>query len=175
MIAVVGHGDLCETTLARLEVDLRVHLARFAAAGRMGLVRAGQGLPVTVGRAARWGGLGLVTVLPAKDRLPAVLPDDDRRAAGELLMLSQQMRLVEYDPADRADCLRVDELLLRGCARVLAVWDGSAADSLDTTAHLVAHARSHDIPVDVLWPRSAVRALPGRGGPGPEETVGGPE
>ena len=162
MIAVVGHADLAPWTLALLEEELRARLARCAEAGRTGLVRVGQGLPVAFGRAAQQAGLALVAVVPTLNRVPALLRDRDRRAAGELLLLSQQVRLVEYDPADRDACVRADERLLRACARVVAIWDGTPSTGHDTTAHLVAYARSHGIDVEVVWPDGAER-LPGLG------------
>ncbi len=162
MIAVVGHSGLTVPTLALIEEQLRTRLADFARAGKAGLVRAGQGLPVTFGRAAREAGLSLVTVLPAHNGVPAGLTEPDREAAGELLLLSQQVRLLEYDPADRDACVGADELLLRSCAGLLAVWDGSPSDGRDATAHLVAYARSHGVDVEVLWPDGTVGAL----GPG---------
>lgn len=164
MIAVVGHPDLTVPTLALVEAELCSRLAGFARAGRAGLVRAGRGLPVVFGRAARKAGLALVTVLPAHHGVPAYLAEADRTAAGELLLLSQQVRLVEYDPGDRTACITAEESLLRSCARVLAVWDGSRSSGSDATAHLVAYARSHGVGVDVLWPRGAehepVRGVP---------------
>ncbi|QOV34033.1 hypothetical protein IM697_28170 [Streptomyces ferrugineus] len=155
MIAVVGHPDLTAQTLALLEEELRSRLADFARAGRAGVVRAGRGLPVAFARAARKAGLALVTVLPSHNSVPAQLTEPDRRAAGELLLLSEQVRLLEFDPADRGACVSADEELLRACARVLAVWDGSPSNGRDATAHLVAYARSHGVAVEVLWPRGA--------------------
>ncbi|OLZ63148.1 hypothetical protein AV521_39825 [Streptomyces sp. IMTB 2501] len=155
MIVVVGHPDLTASTLALLEEELRSRLAGFARAGRAGLVRAGKGLPVAFGRAARKAGLAMVTVLPSRNGVPAYIAEPDRKAAGELLLLSQQVRLVEYDPADRTSCISADEGLLRSCARVLAVWDGSPSSGKDATAHLVAYARSHGVDVEVLWPQGA--------------------
>lgn len=157
LIAVVGHADLAPWTLALLEEELRARLARCAEAGRTGLVRVGQGVPVLFARAAKKAGLALVTVLPPLDRVPALLREREWPAAGELLLLSQQVRLLDYDPADRDACVRVDERLLRTCARVLAIWDGTASDGRDTTAHLVAYARRLGIDVEVLWPDGAER------------------
>ncbi|RPE46639.1 hypothetical protein EDD90_9989 [Streptomyces sp. Ag109_O5-1] len=161
VIAVVGHPDLTAPTLAMLEEELRRRLAEFARTGRAGLVRAGQGLPVAFGRAARAAGLALVTVLPSRNGVPDVLESSDRTAAGELLLLSEQVRLLEYDPSDRGSCVGADESLLRSCARLLAVWDGSPTDGRDATAHLVAFARSSGIAVEVLWPDGAGRMTPG--------------
>ncbi|MFF8925911.1 hypothetical protein ACF1AO_01480 [Streptomyces longwoodensis] len=160
MIAVVGHPDLTAPTLEILEEELRRRLAEFARAGKSGLVRAGQGLPVTFGRAARAAGLALVTVLPSMNGVPEVLESRDRTAAGELLLLSEQVRLLEYDPSDRGACVGADESLLRSCARLLAVWDGSPSNGQDATAHLVAFARSSGIDVEVLWPDGADRMAP---------------
>ncbi|MDR3083027.1 MAG: hypothetical protein LBV60_19250 [Streptomyces sp.] len=157
MIAVVGHPDLTAPTLAMLEEELGRRLVGFARAGRAGLVRAGRGLPVVVGRAARAAGLPLVTVLPSRSGVPAVLETDDLKAAGELLVLSEQVRLLEYDPADRGACVGADESVLRACDRLLAVWDGSPSNGRDATAHLVAYARSSGVDVDVFWPAGARR------------------
>ncbi|MCN9243406.1 hypothetical protein NGF19_21905 [Streptomyces sp. RY43-2] len=157
MIALVGHPDLTAPTLAMLEEELRRRLADFARAGRAGLVRAGRGLPLVFGRAARAAGLPLVTVLPARKGLPTVLKEADLKAAGELLVLSEQVRLLEYDPADRGACVGADESVLRACERLLAVWDGSPSNGRDATAHLVAYARSSGIAVDVFWPTGARR------------------
>ncbi|MFF4731609.1 hypothetical protein ACFY3M_41195 [Streptomyces mirabilis] len=162
LIAVVGHADLAPWTLALLEEELRARLAQCAEAGRTGLVRVGQGLPVAFGRAAKKAGLVLVAVVPTLNRVPALLRERDWLAAGELLLLSQQVRLLEYDPADRDACVRADERLLRSCARVVAIWDGTASNGHDATAHLVAYARSHGIGVEVLWPDGAER-VPGLG------------
>ncbi|MER6633364.1 hypothetical protein ABT301_34980 [Streptomyces sp. NPDC000987] len=161
MIAVVGHSDLTAPTLAMLEEELRKRLAGFARAGRAGLVRAGQGLPVAFGRAARAAGLALVTVLPSRNGVPEVLRPGDRKAAGELLLLSEQVRLLEYDPSDRDACVGADESLLRSCGRLLAVWDGSPSSGRDATAHLVAFARSSGMDVEILWPEGACRVAQG--------------
>lgn len=155
----MGHADLAPWTLALLEEELYARLVRCAEAGRTGLVRVGQGLPVAFGRAAKEAGLALVAVVPTLNRVPAMLRERDRRAAGELLLLSQQVRLLEYDPADRDACIRADEGLLRACARVVAVWDGTVSHGDDATAHLVAYARSHGIDVEVVWPDGAERIL----------------
>ncbi|WP_422131398.1 hypothetical protein [Streptomyces misionensis] len=160
MIAVVGHHDLTAPTPALLEEELRSRPAGRARAGRAGLVRAGQGLPVACGRAARAAGPALVTVLPARRGLPAHVAEPDRKTAGELL-LSQTVRLVEYDPADRASCITADESLVRSCGRLPAVWDGSPSNGRDATAHLVAYARSHGVDVEVVGPCGAEH----RGGP----------
>ncbi|WP_308311171.1 hypothetical protein [Streptomyces sp. GbtcB6] len=163
MIAVVGHPDLTAPTLAMLEEEFYWRLSEFARMGKAGLVRAGQGLPVAFGRAARAAGLALVTALPSRNGVPEVLEPYDRRAAGELLLLSQQVRLLEYDPSDPGACLGADQSLLRSCARLLAVWDGSPSDDRDTTAHLVAFARGSGVDVDVLWPEGAGRMARGEG------------
>lgn len=143
-----------------LEEELYWRLAEVARAGRAGLVRAGRGLPVVFGRAARAAGLAVVTAIPSRNGVPEVLEMCDRRAAGELLLLSEQVRLLEYDPSDRDACVAADESLLRSCARLLAVWDGSPSDHRDATAHLVAFARTSGIEVEVVWPEGAGRVAP---------------
>jgi hypothetical protein len=91
-----------------------------------------------------------VTVLPSKDDVPAQLRESDRMAAGELPLLSEQVHLLDYAPTRRDSCIRAEEHLLGTCTQVLAVWDGSPTNGRDSTAHLVAFARSHGLDVDVL-------------------------
>ncbi|WP_434095060.1 hypothetical protein [Streptomyces albidoflavus] len=65
--------------------------------------------------------------------------------------------MLPFDPLDRDACVTVDEQLVSGCARALAVWDGSASCGRDATAHMVAYARARGIPVEVVWPAGAAR------------------
>ncbi|MFE7427593.1 hypothetical protein ACF1BP_26735 [Streptomyces sp. NPDC014735] len=159
MIAVVGHRDLDSGTLELVEAELRARLDCLAE-GAAALVRAGAGLPLVFGRAVRAAGRRLTVLLPAQGAVPAVLPERDRRAAGELLVLAEHVRLLAFDPADRDACVGADERLVATCRSVLAVWDGSPSDGRDATAHLVAFARARGIPVDIVWPDGCVRRRP---------------
>jgi hypothetical protein len=151
VIGAVGPRELGGGTLQLVERELAAVLER-CAAGATFVVRAGAGLPLVVGRAVRAAGRRLVVALPAHGHLPAPLPQRDRTAAGELLLLAEHVRLMAFDPADRDACVGADEQLVAGCGRLLAIWDGSPSSGRDATAHLVAFARSRQIPVDVLWP-----------------------
>lgn len=156
VIAVVGHRDIGNRTLELVEAELRARLDRLAE-GAAALVRVGAGLPLVFGRAAREAGRKLTVLLPAQGAVPAVLPERDRSAAGELLVLAEQVRLLPFDPADRDACVGADERLVATCRTVLAVWDGSPSDGRDATAHLVAFARARGIRVEVVWPDGSVR------------------
>jgi len=112
------------------------------------------------GRAVRAAGRKLTVLLPSQGALPAVLPERDRRAAGELLVLAEHVRLLAFDPADRDACVGADERVVATCRSVLAVWDGSPSDGHDATAHLVAFARARGIQVDVVWPAGCERRRP---------------
>jgi hypothetical protein len=157
VIAAVGHADLTAATLDMVEAELRTRLDRLTE-GAAGLVRAGAGLPVAFGRAVREAGRKLTVLLPSQEAVPAVLPERDRIAAGELVMLAEHVRLLDFDPADRNACIGADERVVECCRKVLAVWDGSPSDGTDATAHLVAYARARGIPVEVIWPVGAARA-----------------
>lgn len=156
MIAVVGPADLTPATLELLEAELRARMDRLAH-GAAGVVRVGAGLPLAFGRALRQAGRRLTLLLPGQDAVPVPLPRSDRAAAGELLLLAEQVKLLPYDPADRHACITADERLIASCRQVVAVWDGSPSDSRDATAHLVAFARGRGTPVEVIWPHGATR------------------
>ncbi|MEV0173519.1 hypothetical protein AB0I00_20680 [Streptomyces sp. NPDC050803] len=160
MIVVVGHGDLTVPTLELVQTELKDRLGRLTEdAG--GLVRAGAGLPLAFGRAVRAAGRRLIVLLPTQRSVPAVLPEPDRSAAAELLMLAEHVRLLGFDPADRSACIGADEQLVAAAHKLLAVWDGSPTNGRDATAHLVAYARARGIPVEVVWPRGAARVSAG--------------
>ncbi|MFF8913228.1 hypothetical protein ACF08M_07855 [Streptomyces sp. NPDC015032] len=159
MIAVVGHRDLGSGTLELVEAELKARLKQLAE-GAAALVRVGPGLPLVFGRAAREAGRKLTVLLPAQGAVPGVLPERDRPAAGELLVLAEQVRLLPFDPADRDACVSADERLVETCRTLFAVWDGSPSDGRDATAHLVAFARARGIQVEVIWPNGSVRGRP---------------
>ncbi|MGW0859083.1 hypothetical protein [Streptomyces sp. NPDC002690] len=156
MIAVVGHKDLSDGTLELVETELRARLERLTE-GTAAFVRAGAGLPLVFGRAARDAGRRLTVLLPVRGAVPAVLPEADRQAVGELLVLAARVRLLDFDPGDRDACVGADECVVGESRTVLAVWDGSRSDGSDATAHLVAFARGRGIPVEVVWPDGASR------------------
>ncbi|MDH6565232.1 hypothetical protein M2160_000253 [Streptomyces sp. SAI-117] len=156
MITAVGHADLTADTLTLVEDELRARLEQ-QFAQRSAVVRAGAGVPLAFGRAARATGRQLVVVTPTQGLVPALLPQRDRMPTGELLLLAQQVRLLGYDPDDRDACVGADERMITECRQLLAVWDGSPSNGRDATAHLVAYARAHGVPVEVVWPRGAER------------------
>ncbi|MEU8618304.1 hypothetical protein [Streptomyces sp. NPDC048623] len=151
MIVAVGHIDLSGAARAAVEAELSARLAELPA-GQAGLVRAGRGIPALFARAAKAAGHRLVVTFPAGAAAPEELPPRDRLAAGDLLALADEVRLLAYDPADRDACVCADEQLVKGCRHLIAVWDGSPSNGKDATAHLVAYALARGIPVDVVWP-----------------------
>ncbi|MEU7470287.1 hypothetical protein AB0A94_17440 [Streptomyces sp. NPDC044984] len=158
-IAVVGHADLTPATLLLVEDALRARLARRPAPA-VAMVRTGAGTPPASGRAARAAGCSLAVVIPTRIGVPAMPPRRDRMAAGELLTLADEVRLLTYDPAERDSCVGVDERLVAAGGLLLAVRDGSPSNGRDATAHLVTYARARGVPVEIVWPAGAAREAP---------------
>lgn len=156
-IVVVGHADLAPDAVPLVEAALRARLAGHPDRGGMATVRTGAGTPLASGRAARASGCPLAVVIPTRAGVPAMPPPHDRMATGELLTLADQVRLVAYDPVDRASCIGTDERLVAAGGLLLAVWDGSPSDGRDATAHLVTYARARGVPVEIVWPEGAAR------------------
>ncbi|MET9366820.1 hypothetical protein [Streptomyces griseoflavus] len=156
-IVVVGHADLAPDSVPLVESALRTRLARRPDRGGMAMVRTGAGTPLVSGRAARASGCPLAVVIPTRAGMPAMPPRHDRMATGELLTLADQVRLVAYDPLDRASCIGADERLVAAGGLLLAVWDGSPSNGRDATAHLVTYARARGVPVEIVWPAGAAR------------------
>ncbi|SDD64452.1 hypothetical protein [Streptomyces prasinopilosus] len=179
-ITAVGHADLSPRTLALVEsafLERLERLERHVGPGPV-TVRCGAGAPLAFGRAAGAAGRRLIVVVPTHDGVPAMPPPRDRTAAGELLNLADQARLLPYEPDHRDSCVGADERMIAAGGLLLAAWDGSPSDGLDATAHLVAYARARGIPVEIVWPAGAERGtgktvpapsavLPARGTTGP--------
>ncbi|MGW3681849.1 hypothetical protein [Streptomyces prasinus] len=158
-IAAVGHADLSPRTLALVESAFQERLERLErhVGPEPVTVRCGAGAPLAFGRAARASGRRLIVVVPTRDGVPAMPPRRDRMAAGELLHLADQARLLPYEPDHRDSCVGADERMIAAGGLLLAAWDGSPSNGLDATAHLVAYARARGIPVEVVWPEGAER------------------
>ncbi|MFD3821656.1 hypothetical protein ACFWUX_04775, partial [Streptomyces sp. NPDC058625] len=88
---------------------------------------------------------------------PAMPRRPDRMAAGELLNLADQARLLPYDPTHRDSCVGADERMTATSGLLLAVWDGTPSNGRDATAHLVTYARARGVPVEIVWPAGAER------------------
>ncbi|MEV0301935.1 hypothetical protein [Streptomyces prasinus] len=158
-IAAVGHADLSPRTLALVESAFQERLERLERHVGPGpvTVRCGAGAPLAFGRAASASGRRLIVVVPTRNGVPAMPPRRDRMAAGELLHLADQARLLPYEPDHRDSCVGADERMIAAGGLLLAAWDGSPSNGLDATAHLVAYARARGIPVEVVWPEGAER------------------
>ncbi|MHC3452161.1 hypothetical protein [Streptomyces prasinus] len=158
-IAAVGHADLSPRTLALVESAFQERLERLERHVGPGpvTVRCGAGAPLAFGRAASASGRRLIVVVPTRNGVPAMPPRRDRMAAGELLNLADQARLLPYEPNHRDSCVGADERMIAAGGLLLAAWDGSPSNGLDATAHLVAYARARGIPVEIVWPAGAER------------------
>ncbi|MFE9971133.1 hypothetical protein ACFYRD_10350 [Streptomyces hirsutus] len=174
-IAAVGHADLTPRTFALVESAFQERLKRLERLERhvepgSVMVRCGAGAPLAFGRAASASGRRLVVVIPTHNGVPAMPPRRDRMAAGELLNLADQARLLPYDPNHRDSCIGADERMIATSGLLLAVWDGSPTNGFDATAHLVTYARARGIPVEIVWPAGAERGT-GEAAPAPSAAL----
>ncbi|MFI8302020.1 hypothetical protein ACIF80_00975 [Streptomyces sp. NPDC085927] len=176
-VAAVGHADLTPRTLALVESAFQERLERLGKRVEPGpvMVRCGAGAPLAFGRAASVSGRRLIVLIPTHNGVPAMPPRRDRVAAGELLNLTDQARLLPYDPNHRDSCVGADERMIATSGLLLAAWDGSPSNGLDATAHLVTYARARGIPVEIVWPAGAERGT-GETTPAPSAALpaGGP-
>ncbi|CAL9628530.1 hypothetical protein SUDANB120_06038 [Streptomyces sp. enrichment culture] len=157
MTTAVGDARLTAETLDLAESAVRARLERRPAPEAPVVVRAGAGLPVARARAVRAAGRRPVPLLSADGAAPAPLPPGDRRAAGELLVPADRAGPVDVDPDDRAACIGADQRMIRTSRRLPAVRGGSPPDGRGATARLVARARAHGTPVDVVRLEGATR------------------
>jgi hypothetical protein len=53
--------------------------------------------------------------------------------------------------------MAASKLMVDEADELYAVWDGKPARAYGGTADVVAYARDHDTPVQVIWPAGAAR------------------
>ncbi|MDE3723587.1 hypothetical protein PWG71_19525 [Nocardiopsis sp. N85] len=154
-IGITGHRNLTPDVSRATAALIDAHLTSHGRA-MVGLSCLADGADALFAEAVVAAGAPLEVIVPAReyrDGLPAEHhPLYDR-------LLSRAVRVhalphVESTPRAHAEAGR---LLVEGCDRLVAVWDGEPARGPGGTADVVAHARSLGRPVTVLWPEGARR------------------
>ncbi|MFJ9840331.1 hypothetical protein ACIRYZ_07665 [Kitasatospora sp. NPDC101155] len=99
-------------------------------------------------------------------RLEAVIPADQYRDGlpqwhhptyDHLLEVATAVHRTGHVESDEAAHMTGSEILVQQVDKLLAVWDRLPARGYGGTADVVAYARQRGVPVEVLWPRGALR------------------
>jgi hypothetical protein len=98
-------------------------------------------------------------VLPAADYREAALEPTERAAFDALLRRAVTVSYMPFDTSGPAAYLAASVEMLRRVERLFAVWDGVPSDAPGSTADVVRRAEALGLPVTVLWPTGARRAV----------------
>ena len=154
-IAISGHRGLPQDTTELIDTAIRTALARLAP-DLTGISCLADGADQIFARAVTDLGGTLEVIIPAtryRERLPQdAWPEYDR-----LLALATTVRQLPYTESDPEAHMAASTLMIDTADTLYAVWDGLPARSYGGTADVVAYARQHHIPVQVIWPDGAQR------------------
>lgn len=151
-IAVTGHRELRPFGLPLIKAALRDLLAPFAGETLVGVSCLADGADQLFAQA----------VLDAGGQLEVVLVPPEHRgfrdemAFRRLLALAGRVRLITADMGRGEAWMAAAAELLKDADLLVAVWDGSPAAAVGSTADVVAAAEAAGVPVALVWPDGAV-------------------
>ncbi len=155
-VGVTGHRGLTEEQSGLIAAELRRVLRPLAVGGLAGITCLADGADTVFADVVLQLGGRLISVIPAVGyrelQPPSHLGDFDR-----LLKSSAEVRRQDRPTPDLASLMDASRLLVDASDRILAVWDGLPARGFGGTADVVDYARRRSCPVQIIWPRGAVR------------------
>jgi hypothetical protein len=154
-IAISGHRGLPGDTTELIDKAIRAALTSLLP-DITGISCLADGADQIFARAITDLGGTLEVIIPAaqyRDRLPK----DAKPEYDSLIAQAQAVRELPYTESDSEAHMAASILMVDTADMLYAVWDGLPARSYGGTADVVAYARQHDIPVQVIWPGGARR------------------
>jgi len=155
-VGCTGHRLLHRETALAVERALHERIATLAADVLVGISSLAAGADQLFADAVLALGGSLEVILPAagyREELPGeCLTDYDR-----LLGRARVVECLEFDRSTAAAHMAAGRLVVHRSDVLVAVWDGRPARGLGGTGDVVAFARERGVPVEVVWPRGAVR------------------
>ncbi|MBO0801788.1 MAG: hypothetical protein J2P25_01755 [Nocardiopsaceae bacterium] len=154
-IAISGHRGLPAPTARLVDEAIRTSLARHAP-DLTGISCLADGADQIFARAVTDLGGTLEAVIPAAE-YRAGLPTDSQAGYDDLSAKAVTIRRLPFTQSTSESHMAAGKLMIDAADELYAVWDGKPARGYGGTAHIVAYAREHGIPVRVIWPEGARR------------------
>ncbi|MFV2020333.1 hypothetical protein [Micromonospora sp. LOL_023] len=98
----------------------------------------------------------LEVVVPAQQYRDG-LPEHAHAAYDKLISQAAAVHRCDYRISNSDAHMAASELMVDQSDRLFAIWDGMPARAYGGTADVVAYAKSHGVPVTVIWPPGAHR------------------
>lgn len=154
-IAISGHRGLNAPTTNLIDQDIREKLSKYPA-GVTGLSCLADGADQIFARAVLDLGGKLEVVIPA-EQYRSGLPAEAHAEYDDLLARAVTVHRLPFVESSSESHMTASKLMVDKAAELYAVWDGKPARAYGGTADVVAYARDHDTPVEVIWPTGATR------------------
>ena len=154
-IAVSGHRGLNANTTNVINLAIRERLSR-QPANVTGLSCLADGADQIFARAVIDLGGKLEVIIPAEE-YRAGLPAEAYAEYDDLLARAVSVHLLPFTESTSESHMAASKLMIDQADELYAVWDGKPARAYGGTADVVAYARDHDTPVEVIWPVDATR------------------
>jgi len=154
-IAVSGHRGLNTDTASLISQAIREKLSG-QPDNVTGLSLLADGADQIFARAVVDSGGTLEVIIPAEE-YRAGLPAEAHTEYDDLLARAVAVHLLPFVESTSESHMAASKLMVDQADELYAVWDGKPARAYGGTADVVAYARDHSTPVDVIWPAGATR------------------
>lgn len=154
-IAISGHRGLNARTADLVNHAVREKLSAYSA-DVTGLSCLADGADQIFARAVVDSGGRLEVIIPAEE-YRAGLPAEAHAEYDDLLARAVSVHQMPFTESTSESHMAASKLMVDKADELYAVWDGKPARAYGGTADVVAYARDHDTPVEVIWPVGATR------------------
>jgi hypothetical protein len=154
-IAVSGHRGLNARTTNLIDEAIREKLSGYQA-HVTGISCLADGADQIFARAVIDLGGKLEVIVPAEE-YRAGLPAEAHAEYDDLLARAVSVHLLPFTESTSESHMAASKLMVDEADELHAVWDGKPARAYGGTADVVAYARDHETPVEVIWPVGATR------------------
>lgn len=154
-IAISGHRGLNAHTVGLVDQAIRERLSKYPASVT-GLSCLADGADQIFARAVIDLGGTLEVVIPAEEYRSG-LPAETHAEYDELLACAVAVHRLPFTVSSSESHMVASKLIVDEADELYAVWDGRPARGYGGTADVVAYARDHDTPVEIIGPIAATR------------------
>jgi hypothetical protein len=154
-IAISGHRGMPPEATRLVEEAIRARLAD-RPADVIALSCLADGPDQIFARAVLDHGGQIAAVVPA-ERYRDGLPADAHAEYDALIGQAAEIHRMPYTESDSESHMAASAHMVDQADELWAVWDGEPARGYGGTADVVAYAREHGVPVQIIWPEGATR------------------
>lgn len=154
-IAVSGHRGLNAQTTNLISQAIHEKLSG-QPADVTGLSILADGADQIFARAVVDSGGTLEVIIPAEE-YRAGLPAEAHAEYDDLLARAVIVHLLPFAESTPESHMAASKLMVDQADELYAVWDGKPARAYGGTADVVAYARGHGTPIEIIWPAGATR------------------